>query len=107
MASTPRCTSVRAIDEAVAAVVAAAAEDADATRRQVVEGRLHRRDRLAPGVLHQHDRRNADVVDRPAIRLAHLLGVEHSHPVERTACARLRQLALSYQLSALSQTLQP
>ena len=47
---------------------------------QVLERRLHRRHRLAAGVLHQHDRRDADVVDRPAIGLAHLLSVEHAHP---------------------------
>ena len=66
-------------DEAVAAVVAAAAQHADLARGQVVERRFHRRDRLPAGVLHQHDRRNADVVDRLTIGLAHLLRVEHSH----------------------------
>ena len=71
--------------EAVAAVVAAAAYDGDAARRQVVERGLHGRHGLTAGVLHQHDRRNADVFDRAAIRLAHLFGVEHSHAsVERT-----------------------
>ena len=44
-----------------------------------VERRLHRRHDLPAGVLHQHDRRDADVVDRAPIGLAHLLAVEHSH----------------------------
>ena len=73
-------------DEPVAAVVAAAADDADAARRQVVERRFHRRHRLAAGVLHQHDRRDPDVLDRAAIRLAHLFGVEHSHGPGRAYC---------------------
>ena len=60
--------------------VAAPAQDADLARRQILERRLHRGDRLAAGVLHQHDRRQADVVDGLAIGLAHLLGVEYSHP---------------------------
>src|SRR4051794_13086838 len=66
-------------DEAVAAVVAAAAEHADAALRQVLERRFHRGDRLAPGILHQHDRRNADFLDRPAIGVPHLSCVQHPH----------------------------
>jgi hypothetical protein len=46
---------------------------------EVLEAGLHRRDDLAPGVLHEHDGRDADVFDRPAIRLAHLSGVEQAH----------------------------
>ena len=72
--------------EPVAAVVATAADDADAARRQVVERGLHGRHGLTAGVLHQHDRRNADVLDRAAIRLAHLFGVEHSHGSGRAYC---------------------
>ena len=76
-------------DEAVAAVVAAPAQHADLAVGEILERRLHRRHRLAAGILHQHDRRDADLVDRPAIGLPHLLSVEHAHPGERTACARL------------------
>ena len=73
-------------DEAVAAVVAAAADDADAARSEIVERRLHRRHRLPPGILHQHDRGDADVLDRTAIRFAHLFRVEHSHGPGRAYC---------------------
>jgi len=77
--------------EVVAAVAAPTADDGDTTRRQVLERGLHGRHGLTSGILHQHDRRNSDVLDRAAIRLAHLFGIEHSHGrVERTACARLR-----------------
>jgi hypothetical protein len=65
--------------EAVATIVTAAAQHADATRGQVVEGGLHRRHRLAPGVLHQHDRGDADLVDRLPISLAHLLRIQNPH----------------------------
>ena len=66
-------------DEPVAAVVAAAAEHRDARLAQVVERGLHRRHDLPAGVLHQHDRRDADLLDRPAIGLAHLVGVQDAH----------------------------
>ena len=61
-------------------------------RRPVLDGRslerrLHRGDRLAAGVLHQHERRDADVVDRAAIGLAHLRGVQHSHGQYRSHCS--------------------
>ena len=77
-------------DKAVAAVAAAAAQHRDAPLERFSERRLDRGDHLATGVFHQHERRNADVLDRPAIRLAHLLGVEHSHEGERAyPCDRL------------------
>ena len=66
-------------DEAVAAVVAAAAQHRDLAIEEVAVHRLHRGDRLAAGVLHQHERRDADLVDRPAIGLAHLGGVQYTH----------------------------
>ncbi len=72
--------------ESVATVVAAAADDPDAARRQVVEGSFHGRHRLAAGILHEHDRRNPDVLDGAAIRLAHLFGIEHSHGPGRAYC---------------------
>ena len=66
-------------DEAVAAVVAAAAQHRDLPLEQIAVDRFHRRDRLPAGVFHQHERRDADVVDRAAIGLAHLGGVQYSH----------------------------
>ena len=66
-------------DEAVAAVVAAAAEHGDLPLEQIAVHRLHRRHHLAAGVLHQHERRDADVVDRAAIGFAHLGGVQDTH----------------------------
>ncbi len=76
-------------DEAVAAVVAAAAKHGDVPVEQVAVDRFHRRDDLASGVLHQHERGDADLLDRPPIGFAHLRGVEDSH----------RQQALHRQLS--------
>ncbi len=66
-------------DEAVAAVVAAAAQDADLARGEILEGPLHGRHRLAPRILHEHDRGQADLVDRHPVGLAHLLRVQNSH----------------------------
>ena len=65
--------------EAVAPIAAATAQHADVAGRQVLERRLHGRDRLPAGVLHQHDGRDADLVDRAPIGLTHLLSVEHAH----------------------------
>ena len=42
---------------------------------------FHRGDDLAAGILHQHQRRNADVLDRAAIGFAHLRRVEDSHRI--------------------------
>ena len=52
------------------------------TRRceQVVVHRFDRRHDLPAGVLHQHERRDADLVDRAPIGFAHLRGVQDSHP---------------------------
>ena len=72
--------------EPVAAVAATAADDTHPARRQVVERRLHGRDSLTPGILHQDDRRDPDVLDRASIRFAHLFGVEHSHGPGRAYC---------------------
>ena len=66
-------------DEAVAAVVAAAAEHGDPALEAFVEGGLDRRDDLAAGILHQDEGRDADLFDGVAIGLAHLRGVEDSH----------------------------
>ena len=65
--------------EAVAAVVALAADDGDAALGEIgIEG-FDRRHHLAAGVLHQDQRGDADVLDGAAIGLAHLLGVEDAH----------------------------
>ena len=68
--------------EPVAAVVTAAAEDGDAS----VEARLVRRfdggHHLAPGVLHEDERGNADVFDGEPVGLAHLRCVQDSHWAE-------------------------
>ena len=66
-------------DEAVAAVVAAPAQDGDLPIDEIAVDRLDRRDHLAPGVFHQHQRRNADLLDRPAVGFPHLSGVENAH----------------------------
>ena len=63
-------------DEAVAAVVAAPAQDGDLALDQVAVDRLDRRDHLAAGVFHQHERRDADLFDRPAVGFPHLRGVQ-------------------------------
>ena len=88
--------------ESVAAVVAAATHHPDAAGRKIVERRFHRRDRLTPGILHQHDRRNPDVLDRAAIGFAHLFGVEHSHAFRSSVLLVLDCGQLAAQLSAFS-----
>jgi hypothetical protein len=70
-------------DEPVAAVVAPAREDGDAAAVQIVERRGHGGHNLAAGVLHQHDGGDADLVDRPPIRLSHLLGCQDAHVTSR------------------------
>src|SRR5262249_25650220 len=75
-------------DEAVAAVVAAAAQHGDLPIGQIGVHRLHGRHRLAAGVLHQHQRRNADVVDRATVRLAHLGAVQNPHLRQGHTCDR-------------------
>src|SRR5439155_14385676 len=65
--------------EPVAAVVAAAAEHGDVALAEIAVHRLHGGDRLAAGVLHQDERRDADFLDRPAIGFAHLCRVEYTH----------------------------
>ena len=65
--------------EAVAAVVALAAHHRDAAFGEIGIERLDRRDGLAAGVLHEHERRQTDLLDRPSIGFAHLLCVENPH----------------------------
>ena len=66
-------------DEAVAAVVAAAAEHRDPAIELRLVGGFDGGDDLPAGVLHQHERRDADLVDGVAIGLAHLRGGQDSH----------------------------
>ena len=66
-------------DEAVAAVIAGAAKHSDSPAKLRLVGSLHRGDDLPPGVLHQHKRRNTDLLDGVTIGLAHLCGVENAH----------------------------
>ena len=65
--------------EPVAAVVAPAAEDGHAALEQVAVHRLHGGDHLAARVLHEHERRDADLLDRPPIGLTHLGGIQDPH----------------------------
>ena len=66
-------------DEAIAAVVALARDDGDATFGEIVVERLQRGHHLPAGVLHQHDRRDADIVDGGPIGLPHLRRVQDPH----------------------------
>ena len=75
----PRCASVRATTKPSPPLLPRPHSTPTLLEAEIVERRLHRRDRLAAGVLHQHDGRHADVVDRLTIGLAHLLRVQHSH----------------------------
>ncbi len=72
-------------DEAVAAVVAAAAEHSDLSLEEIAVDRLDRRDDLTAGVLHQDERRNADLFDRPAIGFPHLSRVQDAHRANVTS----------------------
>ena len=75
----PRCRSVRRHHEAVAAVVAFAADDGDLAFGEIgIEG-FDRGHDLAAGVFHQDQRGDADVLGGPAIGFLHLFGVEDSH----------------------------
>ena len=65
--------------EAVAAIVAAPAQHRHLMLVKVAMNGFHGRDDLAPRILHEHQRRDADLFDRPAIRFAHLRGIQHSH----------------------------
>ena len=66
-------------DEAVAAVVAAAAQDRHAAVQLRFVGGFDGRDDLPAGVLHQHERRDPDLVDGVSIGFAHLRGSQDSH----------------------------
>ena len=55
------------------------AQDRHARLAERVELRFHGRDDLPAGVLHEHDRGDADVLNRPSIRFPHLFGVEYAH----------------------------
>src|SRR5687768_16018802 len=65
--------------EAVTAVIAAAAQHRDLPLEQIAVHGLHGRHDLPAGVLHEHQRRDADLFDRPAVGFAHLSGVQDPH----------------------------
>ena len=69
-------------DEAVAAVVALAADDGDAAVGEIGIQGFDRGHHLAAGVLHQDQRGDADVLDGAAIGLAHLVRVQDAHCFE-------------------------
>ena len=68
-------------DKAVAAVVAVAAEHRHLALEQLAVHGFHGGDDLTAGVFHQDERRDADLVDRPPIGLAHLCGVQDAHRI--------------------------
>ena len=84
--STPRCTSVRATTNPSPPLFPRPQTTPTLARPEILERGLHRRNRLAAGVLHQHNRGNADVLDRLAIGFPHLFGVEHAHEPSRAYC---------------------
>src|SRR5437763_863534 len=86
-------------------VVAAAAQHADLAFEQVGVHRLHRGDRLTSRVFHEHERRDADVVDGALIGFAHLGGIQYAHLVAigyQLSAISYRLSAIGYQLSAVS-----
>ena len=66
-------------DESVAPVAAAPAQDGHAPAIPLREPRFDRAGHGTTGVLHEDDRRNADLVDRAAVGIAHLGGIENAH----------------------------
>ena len=66
--STPRCRSVRATTKPSPPLLPRPQSTATRRSSRSVEGRLHGRHHLAAGVLHQHERRDADLLDRAADR---------------------------------------
>ena len=66
-------------DEAIATVVTPAAQYGYPSLELGLVGGFHRRDDLAAGILHQHERWNTDFLDGETVGLAHLRGVENSH----------------------------
>ena len=66
-------------DKPVAAVVAVAAQHRHLPLEQLAVHGFHRGHDLAAGVFHEHERRDADLVDRPPIGFAHLCGVQDAH----------------------------
>jgi len=66
-------------DEPVTAVIAPPAQHRDPFGGEILERRFHRGDDLPARVLHQDHRRQTDLIDRPAIGVPHLPGVEDTH----------------------------
>ena len=65
--------------EAIAAVVAADAQDGYAAFGEVVVHRFHGGYDLTAGIFHEHERRNADLFNRLPIGFAHLCGIQDAH----------------------------
>jgi len=77
--------------ETVAAVVAPAADDGD---RRAGSQIMQQGGGVAARVLHQHDARQAELLDRPAIDVAHLGAGQRPHGDLPAACPRPRQRSL-------------
>ena len=77
--STPRWSSVRATTKPSPPLLPRPHRTADAPVELRLVRRFDRRDDLAAGVFHQHERRDADVFDGVAVGLAHLRGGENAH----------------------------
>ena len=77
--STPRWWSVRATTNPSPPLLPGPHNTATLLTVQVFVRRFERGDDLSPGVLHQHHRRDPDLVDGLSICVAHLRGVQNPH----------------------------
>ena len=66
-------------DESIATVIAFAADDRNTALGEIGIQGFDRGNDLAAGILHQHQRRDADVLDGPSIGFPHLVGVKNAH----------------------------
>ena len=66
-------------DKSVASVVAPPAQNRGVLERQRPEALRQMLGHGPAGILHQHHRGNADILDRQAIGLLHLGGTQHAH----------------------------
>ncbi len=87
--STPACQRTRATTKPSPPLLPRPASTATRASARSFEGRLHRRHDLAAGVLHEHHRGDAEVLDRAAVGFAHLVAVHYAHgPAPGTAGER-------------------
>ena len=77
----------------VAAVVAPTAEHDHLCVVESINGGIHGGDYLTPGVLHQHQRRNAQVFDGAPVGFAHLVDVQNPHRRSPGARPQRRSIA--------------